>query len=71
MICSDCVINGDVLVYSGAVVQPKVSLIADESYSTEIGNNSIVEEMSQIHNSKIGSNCLMGIGSKITMVGTD
>jgi carbonic anhydrase/acetyltransferase-like protein (isoleucine patch superfamily) len=65
MICSDCVILGDVRIHPEAVVHPKVNLVADEGKSVTVGQQSIVEEMCVLRNASLGSSCLVEVGSNL------
>lgn len=68
MICSDCVITGEVKVVVGAVIHPKVTITADEGKASSIGANTIIEETSRIHNSSIGDNSLLEVGVVLSSV---
>ncbi len=68
MICSDCVIIGDVKIYEGAVIHPKVTITADSDKESHVGVKTIIEETSKIHNSSIGSESLLEVGVIATSV---
>ena len=67
MICSDCSISGEVIIHKDAVIHPKVSLSATESGVT-VGNRTMIEEYCIISGSSIEEDCLIEVGSHITMV---
>ena len=68
MICSDCVIGGDVKIYDGAVIHPKVVITADSGNESSVGAKTIIEETNKVHNSSIGSESLLEVGVVATSV---
>ena len=68
MICSDCVIAGDVKIIEGAVIHPKVAITADPGSESSVGTKTIIEETSRVHNSSIGWESLLEVGVVATSV---
>lgn len=68
MICSDCTIEGDVVIDVSAILQPKVSVIAREDRTATIAELTILEEFVHVLNSSIGSDCLLEVGAYIVEV---
>lgn len=69
MFASDAQIGANVVVGSATIVQAKSSILVEgDGASTTIGEGSIIEDLVEIRNSAIGSNCLIEVKAHIDEV---